>query len=72
LCDQDTVPFVTVLSGSGGAMARSSSALFPVGQVASTATRIRPLNVPTDAPDFAQRMTRLLLEGRGDELPVSD
>ena len=38
---------------------------------AATATRGRPPAVPADAPDFVQRVTRLLLEGRGDELPVS-
>jgi pyruvate-ferredoxin/flavodoxin oxidoreductase len=38
---------------------------------AVTATRVRPLAVLANAPDFAQRVTRLLLEGRGDELPVS-
>lgn len=27
--------------------------------------------MPANAPNFAQRVTRLLLEGRGDELPVS-
>ena len=26
---------------------------------------------PTSAPDFVQRVTRLLLEGHGDQLPVS-
>ncbi|HEX7670987.1 MAG TPA: pyruvate:ferredoxin (flavodoxin) oxidoreductase [Polyangiaceae bacterium] len=39
------------------------------GEVA--ATRRRPPAVPKGAPDFVQRVTRLLLEGRGDELPVS-
>ena len=38
--------------------------------VVSTARR-RPSAVPPHAPDFVQRVTRLLLEGRGDELPVS-
>jgi pyruvate-ferredoxin/flavodoxin oxidoreductase len=36
-----------------------------------TSTRGRRPLVPADAPDFAQRVTKLLLEGRGDELPVS-
>ncbi len=36
-----------------------------------TATRTRPRAVPDSAPDFVQRVTRLLLEGRGDQLPVS-
>jgi len=36
-----------------------------------TAARGRLLPVPAGAPDFVQRVTRLLLEGRGDELPVS-
>ena len=38
---------------------------------AASSERRRPLAVPRDAPDFVQRVTRLLLEGRGDELPVS-
>ncbi len=38
-------------------------------QASSPRTRIPA--VPADAPDFAQRVTRLLIEGRGDELPVS-
>jgi len=33
--------------------------------------RRRPPPVPAHAPEFVQRVTRLLLEGRGDELPVS-
>jgi pyruvate-ferredoxin/flavodoxin oxidoreductase len=33
--------------------------------------RKRPALVTADAPDFVQKVTRLLLEGRGDELPVS-
>ncbi|MCM0613556.1 pyruvate:ferredoxin (flavodoxin) oxidoreductase [Marinobacter sediminum] len=36
-----------------------------------TATRTRPPRVPEDAPDFVQKVTRLLLEGQGDKLPVS-
>jgi len=42
-------------------------------EVPSTATteRRRAPAVPAHAPDFVQRVTRLLLEGRGDELPVS-
>jgi pyruvate-ferredoxin/flavodoxin oxidoreductase len=35
------------------------------------ATKTRPPAVPADAPDFAQRVTGLLLEGHGDRLPVS-
>lgn len=38
---------------------------------ASTATRMRRPAVPDSAPDFVQRVTRLLLEGHGDQLPVS-
>lgn len=38
---------------------------------AVSARRGRPPAVPLDASDFARRVTRLLLEGRGDELPVS-
>jgi pyruvate-ferredoxin/flavodoxin oxidoreductase len=37
----------------------------------ATTTRARPAVLPPGAPDFVQRVTRLLLEGRGDELPVS-
>jgi pyruvate-ferredoxin/flavodoxin oxidoreductase len=35
------------------------------------ATRLRRPAVPDDAPDFVQRVTRLLLEDHGDRLPVS-
>ena len=38
---------------------------------APTAVRHRSPTVPSDADDFAKRVTKLLLEGRGDELPVS-
>jgi pyruvate-ferredoxin/flavodoxin oxidoreductase len=38
---------------------------------AVTATRPRRSAVPAYAPDFVQRVTRLLLEGHGEELPVS-
>ncbi len=38
---------------------------------AVTTERRRPPPVAKDAPAFVQRVTRLLLEGRGDELPVS-
>jgi pyruvate-ferredoxin/flavodoxin oxidoreductase len=41
-----------------------------IPRAASTERRRRP-PVPADAPDFVQRVTRLLLEGRGDDLPVS-
>ncbi|MBX3126312.1 MAG: pyruvate:ferredoxin (flavodoxin) oxidoreductase [Polyangiaceae bacterium] len=37
----------------------------------ATAARTRRPAVPPEAPDFVQRVTRLLIEGRGDELPVS-
>jgi pyruvate-ferredoxin/flavodoxin oxidoreductase len=33
--------------------------------------RVRPPAIADGAPDFVGRVTRLLLEGRGDELPVS-
>jgi len=36
----------------------------------ATAAAARP-TVPADAPDFVQRVTRLILEGHGDQLPVS-
>lgn len=38
---------------------------------AATATQRRRSAVPETAPDFVQRVTRLLLEGHGDQLPVS-
>lgn len=38
---------------------------------AISATRTRRPAVPATAPDFVQRVTRLLLEGHGDQLPVS-
>ena len=41
-----------------------------VPETASAADRTRP-TVPADAPDFVQRVTRLILEGHGDQLPVS-
>jgi pyruvate-ferredoxin/flavodoxin oxidoreductase len=41
----------------------------PLGAV--TATRHRRPAVPADAPDFVANVTRLLLEGHGDRLPVS-
>ncbi|MGF2734331.1 pyruvate:ferredoxin (flavodoxin) oxidoreductase [Marinobacter sp. DUT-1] len=37
----------------------------------ATATRPRPPRVPEDAPDFVQKVTRLLMDGQGDKLPVS-
>jgi pyruvate-ferredoxin/flavodoxin oxidoreductase len=42
----------------------------PVPALADATRRRRP-GVPPDAPDFVQRVTRLLLEGHGDRLPVS-
>jgi pyruvate-ferredoxin/flavodoxin oxidoreductase len=41
-----------------------------VPAVATAPAPIR-LTVPGDAPDFVQRVTRLILEGHGDQLPVS-
>lgn len=38
---------------------------------AVTSSRTRQPAVPKAAPDFVQRVTRLLLEGHGDQLPVS-
>jgi pyruvate-ferredoxin/flavodoxin oxidoreductase len=37
----------------------------------ATATRRRPPVVPAEAPDFVQRVTALMLAGKGDALPVS-
>jgi pyruvate-ferredoxin/flavodoxin oxidoreductase len=36
-----------------------------------TATRGRPPVVPAEAPDFVQRVTAVMMAGRGDALPVS-
>jgi pyruvate-ferredoxin/flavodoxin oxidoreductase len=36
-----------------------------------TSTRSRPPLVPAEAPDFVQRVTALMLAGKGDALPVS-
>ncbi|MAE66137.1 MAG: pyruvate:ferredoxin (flavodoxin) oxidoreductase [Phycisphaeraceae bacterium] len=38
---------------------------------APTTTRDRPPIVPTEAPDFVQRVTAAIMEGHGDLLPVS-
>ncbi|AXS83512.1 pyruvate:ferredoxin (flavodoxin) oxidoreductase [Marinobacter sp. Arc7-DN-1] len=38
---------------------------------AVTATRRRPPRVPEDAPDFVRKVTRLLMDGQGEKLPVS-
>lgn len=38
---------------------------------ATSSTRTRRPAVPESAPDFVQRVTRLILEGHGDQLPVS-
>ena len=37
----------------------------------ATATRELPLTVPTHAPQFVQKVTAMMMAGRGDELPVS-
>jgi pyruvate-ferredoxin/flavodoxin oxidoreductase len=36
-----------------------------------SATRLRPPTVATEAPDFVQRVTAVMMEGKGDLLPVS-
>ncbi len=38
---------------------------------AATAPRRRPPTVPREAPDFVQRVTAVMLAGKGDSLPVS-
>jgi pyruvate-ferredoxin/flavodoxin oxidoreductase len=38
---------------------------------APTAQRVRPPPVPREAPDFVQRVTAVMLAGKGDSLPVS-
>ncbi len=40
-------------------------------QTAVTATRHKPRIVPADAPDFVQRVSSVMLAGKGDLLPVS-
>jgi pyruvate-ferredoxin/flavodoxin oxidoreductase len=54
------------------ALEATLAALHEVTLPAAVSTvRRRPAAVPPEAPDVVQRVTRLLLEGRGDELPVS-
>ena len=54
------------------ALEATLAALHEVALPAAVSTeRRRAPAVPPEAPDFVQRVTRLLLEGRGDELPVS-
>jgi len=36
-----------------------------------TSSRVRPPVVPAEAPDFVQRVTAVMMEGKGDLLPVS-
>jgi pyruvate-ferredoxin/flavodoxin oxidoreductase len=46
--------------------------LFPVTIPAEASSPFeRPPAVPADAPEFVRRVTALMLEGRGDEIPVS-
>ena len=51
-----------------GALAELHEVAVP--ELANAPTRARP-TVPADAPDFVRRVTRLILEGHGDLLPVS-
>ena len=37
----------------------------------ATSSRLRPPAVPASAPDFVRRVTGVMLEGKGDHLPVS-
>ncbi len=39
--------------------------------VEPTSSRARPPAVPTEAPDFVQKVTAIMMEGNGDLLPVS-
>jgi pyruvate-ferredoxin/flavodoxin oxidoreductase len=51
------------------------AAVAELHEIATPASATAPAparpTVPTDAPDFVQRVTRLILEGHGDRLPVS-
>ena len=42
----------------------------PIPDAATSTSHIRPV-VPSDAPDFVQRVTAMMLSGQGDLLPVS-
>ncbi|MDZ7673761.1 MAG: pyruvate:ferredoxin (flavodoxin) oxidoreductase [Acidimicrobiales bacterium] len=50
------------------ALAELHEIVVPTTPTAPESTR---LTVPDDAPDFVQRVTRLILDGHGDRLPVS-
>ncbi|MFI5300367.1 MAG: pyruvate:ferredoxin (flavodoxin) oxidoreductase, partial [Polyangiales bacterium] len=54
----------------GMALARTRMRRLPIVH-ATTTTRARPPTVAPEAPSFVQRVTSMLLEGRGDLLPVS-
>ena len=56
------------LAALDGALAALHEVTLPAAPVSG---RHRPPVVPDGAPDFVQRVTRLLLEGHGDDLPVS-
>ncbi len=43
----------------------------PVGKLLANGNGKRPPVVPADAPDFVKRVTALMIEGKGDLLPVS-
>ncbi|HEY4958608.1 MAG TPA: pyruvate:ferredoxin (flavodoxin) oxidoreductase, partial [Caldimonas sp.] len=62
----------TVLSRNFAAVDQSLAALreVPVPDRADSALRRRPV-VPRAAPDFVQRVTAMMLDGKGDLLPVS-
>jgi len=51
-----------------GALARLLEVMVPA---AATSPFERPPSVPADAPEFVQRVTSMMLDGRGDEIPVS-
>ena len=38
---------------------------------AASSTRVRPPTVPTEAPEFIKRVSAVMMEGKGDLLPVS-
>jgi pyruvate-ferredoxin/flavodoxin oxidoreductase len=61
----------TVLTRNFAAVDGSLAALHEVTVPAVSATATRPPAVPDEAPDFVKRITGMMLDGKGDLLPVS-